>query len=106
MPAQTASDKTIRLMWVKTCRAVARRAVRLLVRPSVHPQTKEETIMKLRDLSFRGKCFNSVLIALAAIQFAIPGTGSGQGYFGTVSGTLADQTGAVLPGARVLLVDE
>ena len=62
--------------------------------------------MELRDLSFRGKCFNYVVTMLAAIQFAFPGTGSGQGYFGTVSGTLADQTGAVLPGARVLLVDE
>ncbi len=45
-------------------------------------------------------------IAIASMLCALPGMSRAQGYFGTVSGTLTDQTGAALPGARVLLVDE
>ena len=46
------------------------------------------------------------LMVVALMLFAVPGVNRAQGYFGTVSGTLTDRTGAVLPGARVLLVDE
>ncbi len=37
---------------------------------------------------------------------ALPSPSRAQGYFGTVSGTLADPTGAVIPGAKVTLTDQ
>jgi hypothetical protein len=38
--------------------------------------------------------------------FAIPVMLLGQGYFGTVSGEITDPSGAIVPGARVTLVDQ
>lgn len=43
---------------------------------------------------------------LIALLFAVPGRVWSQGYFGTISGTVADQTGAVVGGAAVTLTDQ
>jgi len=43
---------------------------------------------------------------LFAILFAIPMMLFGQGYFGTVSGEITDSSGAVVPSAKVTLVDQ
>ena len=43
---------------------------------------------------------------LFAILFSIPVMLFGQGYFGTVSGEITDSSGAVVPGAKVTLVDQ
>jgi len=45
-------------------------------------------------------------IFLLAFLLAVPAVAFGQGYFGTVSGVLADPTGAVIPGAKVTLTDQ
>ena len=45
-------------------------------------------------------------ILLAAFLMATPAGVFGQGYLGTVSGVLTDQTGAVIPGAQVTLTDQ
>jgi hypothetical protein len=43
---------------------------------------------------------------LFVILFAIPLIVFGQAYFGTVSGVITDSSGAVVPGARVTLLDQ
>ena len=43
---------------------------------------------------------------LLALLLAIPATGLGQGYFGTVTGVLTDPTGAVIPDVKVTLTDQ
>jgi hypothetical protein len=48
---------------------------------------------------FRGTVLFFLLLAISA---AAPG----QGYFGTVSGVLTDSSGAVIPGAKITLVDQ
>src|SRR5258708_20534287 len=40
------------------------------------------------------------------ILLAMPAASFGQAYFGTVSGILTDATGAVVPGAKVILTDQ
>jgi hypothetical protein len=63
--------------------------------------------MLRRDFNFRRTYLCRYTLTLVAIvQFVLPQLNWGQGYFGTVSGTLTDQTGAALPGAKLLLVDE
>lgn len=52
--------------------------------------------------SLGGIC-GSVLLLLLLM---IPAMAPAQGYFGTVSGVLADSSGAVIPGAKVTLVDQ
>ncbi|HUN86290.1 MAG TPA: TonB-dependent receptor [Terracidiphilus sp.] len=49
------------------------------------------------------KFYGSLLIAFLLVASAIA---SGQGYFGTVSGTLTDPSGAVISGAKITLVDQ
>jgi len=44
--------------------------------------------------------------ALFAFLLLVSAIASGQGYFGTVSGTLTDPSGAVISGARITLVDQ
>lgn len=44
--------------------------------------------------------------SLIAVLFIVSAIASGQGYFGTVSGLLTDSTGAVIPGAKVTLLDQ
>src|SRR5664279_3811921 len=43
---------------------------------------------------------------LLAIPFVMPMMLFGQGYFGTLSGNIADPSGALVPGAKVALVDQ
>ena len=43
---------------------------------------------------------------LFAILLALPITVFGQGYFGTVSGTITDSSGAVVPGVKATLADQ
>jgi len=44
--------------------------------------------------------------ALLLLMFLCEPAASAQGYFGTVSGVVTDTTGAVIPGAKVTLVDQ
>jgi len=44
--------------------------------------------------------------ALFAFLLLLPGTLCAQGYFGTVSGELTDPSGAVVAGAKVVLIDQ
>jgi hypothetical protein len=46
----------------------------------------------------------AALLTVAALL--LPAMASGQAYFGTVSGTLTDATGAVVQGAKVVLTDQ
>jgi len=43
---------------------------------------------------------------IIAASIAVPATVSSQAYFGTVSGVLTDSTGAVVPGAKVIMTDQ
>src|SRR2546423_12871610 len=43
---------------------------------------------------------------ISATLLAMPAVAFGQAYFGTVSGILTDSTGAVVPGAKVILTDQ
>ncbi len=50
-----------------------------------------------------GKLCGSVLFLLLLM---IPAIASAQGYFGTVSGLVTDSSGAVIAGAKIMLVDQ
>lgn len=58
----------------------------------------------LRNPSERPGRFFRVLLLVALL--AMPLTVLGQGYFGTISGEITDPSGAVVPGAKVTLVDQ
>jgi len=55
------------------------------------------------EKKYRWMLWSAGLLAAVLILSA---TAKAQGYFGTVSGLLTDPTGAVIPGAKVTLVDE
>ena len=48
--------------------------------------------------------FAALLLAIAAV-FALPGTAFGQTFRGGISGTVVDQSGAVVPGAQITLAE-
>src|SRR5215467_395842 len=50
--------------------------------------------------------FASPFMRLVVIALTLTPAGFGQAYFGTVSGQLADSTGAVVTGANVVLTDQ
>jgi hypothetical protein len=53
------------------------------------------------------KCSNHFCgILVLAFLLAVPAAVFGQAYFGSVTGVLTDQTGAVIPGAKVALTDQ
>ncbi len=55
----------------------------------------------------RHRCLQTLAsFVVVAILIALPSMLFGQGYFGTVSGELKDASGAVVPGARVVLADQ
>ena len=56
---------------------------------------------KIREERWQGLC--RFLVALLVL---IPAGATGQGYYGTVSGVLDDQSGAAIPGAKVTLIDQ
>jgi hypothetical protein len=67
----------------------------------------EETVMSMHDVLLRMRCkLGCYLILLGVFLLAMPGMLFSQAYFGTVSGTLTDPTGAVIPGVKVTLVDQ
>ena len=43
---------------------------------------------------------------IVTLVLIIPAALFGQGYFGTVSGEITDPSGAVVPGAKITLVDQ
>ena len=49
---------------------------------------------------------SSCLVVLICLALVLPALLFGQAYFGTVSGELTDATGAVVPGATVVLSDQ
>ncbi len=63
--------------------------------------------MRERSSSILNSCQRSLLLTLlVSVGLLVPAALLGQGYFGTVSGTLTDASGAVIQGARVTLTDE
>ncbi len=61
--------------------------------------------MRTSTSAFRN--FSALLpVLFVASALLLPATLFGQGYFGTVSGVLADATGAVVQGAKVVLTDQ
>ena len=54
----------------------------------------------------QGLCWMLLLVALLATLVVAPVTAFGQAYFGTVTGVVTDPSGAVIPGAKVTLVDQ
>ncbi|MFZ0296241.1 MAG: TonB-dependent receptor [Candidatus Sulfotelmatobacter sp.] len=51
-------------------------------------------------------CQRNLRTLTAAVIVLLPAILFGQGYFGTVSGTLTDPSGAIIQGAKVTLLDE
>ena len=62
--------------------------------------------MHASSLNFRSSLRLLLPILIVAIALALPAMLVAQGYFGTVSGTLTDSSGAIVQGARVTLQDE
>ena len=64
----------------------------------------------MKSMYFGGqdqKCPNHFCrILVLAFLIAVPAAVFGQAYFGTVTGVLTDQTGAVIPVAKVILTDQ
>ena len=61
--------------------------------------------MALSTLQHR-RTWPSILETLTFVAFLLPVALFGQGYFGTVSGTLTDSSGALVQGAGVTLLDQ
>ncbi len=61
----------------------------------------------MRSLNSSRFYFHGIVVStfILAIMFA-PGLLLGQGYFGTVSGLVTDSSGAIIQGARIVLLDE
>src|ERR1041385_4069428 len=66
----------------------------------------EEGQMHASSLNLRSSIRLLLLILIAAMAVTLPTMLFGQAYFGTVSGTLTDSSGALLQGATVLLADQ
>jgi hypothetical protein len=48
----------------------------------------------------------SWILGLIVALVSGPAISSGQGYYGTISGLMTDSTGAVIPGAKITLIDQ
>lgn len=57
-------------------------------------------------LTISKNCQRIVRVLTTVVIILLPAAVFGQGYFGTVSGTLTDPSGAIIQGARVTLLDE
>ena len=62
--------------------------------------------MRASLLQVDGKSRQAFFCIVLVVLFLVPAMTFGQGYYGTVSGELTDTTGAVIPGAKVTLVDQ
>jgi len=63
--------------------------------------------MLRRSSRLRTKTLNiTARVMLIAFLLVIPSMMSAQGYFATLSGTMTDPSGAVIPGAKVTLLDQ
>ena len=62
--------------------------------------------MSISVLTISKNCQRIVRVLTTAVIILLPAAVFGQGYFGTVSGTLTDPSGAIIQGARVTLLDE
>jgi hypothetical protein len=60
----------------------------------------------MQSLIARSSSQRTFPIYFLAIALLLPAALVAQGYFGTISGTLADASGAVVQGAKVMLTDE
>jgi len=58
------------------------------------------------QLSIEAKIRRSFCFPLLTLLLLLPSLAFSQGYFGTVSGLITDPTGAVVPNAKVTLVDQ
>jgi Carboxypeptidase regulatory-like domain len=67
----------------------------------------ENQEVQMRSFTSRRNHFQRILFPALTLLFAFaPALLFGQGYFGTVSGTVTDSSGAIIQGARVILLDE
>src|SRR5580698_2631000 len=62
--------------------------------------------MSERRFGIDGKSRQFACFIVLAFLLSIPVIALCQGYYGTVSGVLTDQSDAVIPGAKVTLVDQ
>ena len=62
--------------------------------------------MSISGLTISKNCQRIVRVLTTVVIILLPAAVFGQGYFGTVSGTLTDPSGAIIQGARVTLLDE
>ncbi len=56
--------------------------------------------------TFQGGPWRGCCGVLAVLLALVPAGAFGQGYYGTVSGAINDQSGAAIPGAKVTLIDQ
>src|ERR1035441_1239817 len=65
-------------------------------------------VLKTKEPSKQSPPSSRILVAAAllVILLSVPAFLLSQGYFGTVSGVLTDQSGALIPGAKVTLLDQ
>lgn len=72
----------------------------------VHPDQGGNVSLSTLTLTLRENCQHVLRTLTIAVIVLLPATLFAQGYFGTVSGVLADSSGAVIQGAKVTLLDE